>query len=196
MKNFKIICLFVLTALSTSSFAGTLFVVSGGSLSTIKGQKVNVTFTYDNMLVGKMNEEEYLRTRAADRDEKEKGSGAKWIAAWKADRATKFEPKFIEYFNKYSAKNGGTTLGKSSSAKYTMVVNTDVTEVGSIVGFASDPFVKLTMTITETSGGKEVMKIVTERIYGSKAFDVGSSIQSSYLVAGMKFAKFMIKATK
>lgn len=192
LLSFLVFLLFV----SLNAVAGKTFTVESGSLSALKGQKINVMFTYNNMLVGKMNEDEYLKTRAADRNEKEKGSGEKWIEAWKKDRTTKFEPVFIEFFNKYSKKNYSTTMGKSSSSKYTMTVNTDVTEPGFVVGFTTSPYIKVTITITETATGKTVSKLVSERLYGQKNFDVGSSIQSSYAMASIALAKFMIKANK
>lgn len=163
-----------------------------GDVSALKGQtEINVVFTYDNMSVGKFDKEaDYVATKKADYNKDEPGRGTKWAAAWVADRKKRFEPDFIELFE----KNCSFKLGSYPSAKYTMTINTSRTEPGfNIAMMKKNAQVDLEITITETATNK-VIAVYTilkspGRTFGMGDFDTGIRIKEAYATAGKYFAK-------
>ncbi len=170
-----------------------------GSLKPVKGEDiVEVQFTYDDMRVGKMTEEEYIEEKMAKADEKDGDGGERWLAAWESDRANRFEPKFIELFNKYAEKADIFIDDARDDTKYIMIVNTYFTEPGFNVGISSKPaFVSMTVTFVERDKPDSpvaVFDIIRAR--GSAAFDTGHRIQEGYALAGKKFGKTIKKYLK
>ena len=76
--------------------------LKSGDLSVLKGQKViNLQFDYSKMKVGKFdNEEEYIKTGTADRNKKKEGAGDAWAVKWRSDKTERYQPAFVESFNK------------------------------------------------------------------------------------------------
>jgi len=94
MKN--ILFLILIASLAFSSQAQKIK-LQDGDLKFLKGVKdLGVEFTYDNLTVGKMTEEEYIAKKVADANEHEPGSGENWPNLWYGDRTDHYEPKFIE----------------------------------------------------------------------------------------------------
>ena len=89
-----------------------------GDLSAVKKEKkMNLEFTYDKMGVGKFaSETEYVSQKMSDYNAKEPGRGESWEASWKADRANRYEPNFIQLYSKYSKTQ---SIGTFPDAKYT-----------------------------------------------------------------------------
>jgi len=202
MKKINLLLLLAIGCFFTlSSFvAGYAYQILEGATKTIKSEDINVVFTYDNLLIGKMPAAEYMKREADERNKKEAGSGDKWVEKWKADRDSRFEPAFIEAFNKYEKKNYGTKLGKNSKAKYTMTVNVDMIEYGDVSGLIK-PRMKLTITVTEAATGSVVLKMTTPKPIvtqpsGTAAYDAGYRVQFTYMYSGILLAKQMIKMNK
>src|SRR5688572_3658798 len=97
-----------------------------GDLSAVKDETaMNFEFTYDNMSVGKFdNEKDYIQKKTDEYNKKEPGRGDAWAKSWVADRQARFEPKFIELFTKAS------DMSESKNAKYTLIFKTTSTEPG------------------------------------------------------------------
>ena len=90
---------------------------------------LNFEFVYDNLSVGKYkNEQDYIAAKTEEYNKKEAGKGDSWAASWKNDKASRFEPKFIELFT----INSGMTENKN--AKYTLVFKTLSIEPGFNIG--------------------------------------------------------------
>src|SRR5688572_950528 len=97
-----------------------------GDLSPLKDEtSINIEFVYAGMSVGKFDDEkEYIAKKTEEYNKKEPGKGDSWAKSWVDDRASRFEPKFIELFE----ENSKMTVKKD--AKYTMIFKTTSTEPG------------------------------------------------------------------
>ncbi|MFW5793123.1 MAG: hypothetical protein ACOCWC_02475 [Bacteroidota bacterium] len=191
--------LFVAVMLIASISFSQKIKLTEGKLTPLKGEDiVEVQFTYDDMRVGKMTEEEYVAQKMADADEKDGDGGERWHNAWTSDRDNRFEPKFIELFNKYAKKADIFIDDARDDTKYIMIVNTYFTEPGFNVGISSKPaFVSMTVTFVERDNPDTpiaVFDIIRAR--GSAAFDAGHRIQEAYALAGKKFGKSIKKYLK
>ena len=103
MKTVISLSLFILLSLVNNADAQIR--VQKGKLTALKGiENMAVKFTYDGMSVGKFKKEsDYLDKKATEYNKKEAGKGDQWRQAWVNDRKTRFEPKFIELFEKNSS---------------------------------------------------------------------------------------------
>ena len=98
--------LLLLSCITAFSFAQSI-VMTSGTIDFIKDQQViQFTFSYDEMLVGKLTESEYVDKKSSEYNAKEEGKGDQWKAAWYGDRKERFEPKFLELFDKYMSEVG------------------------------------------------------------------------------------------
>ena len=172
-------------------------VLTSGSLDPLKGEKViQFEFTYNEMIVGRLTEEEYVLKKVSDYNEKEAGRGDKWRENWFADRKERYEPKFVELFDKHMEKKG-ITAG-TEGANYVIVFNTDFTEPGFNVGVArKNASVDLSGTIVHIETGDQIasvkIKHSSANSFWGADFDSGYRIQESYAKAGREFAKFLVK---
>lgn len=167
-----------------------------GSPAPLKGEDlVEVVFTYDDMRVGKMTEAEYVKDKKTDADKKDGDGGERWHNAWTGDRANRFEPKFIELFNKYSKNLFIDPL--RDDTRFIMYVNTYFTEPGFNVGISSKPgMVSLKVTFVERESNTVVAEYDIIQSRGSAAFDLGHRVQEGYARAGKSFARQLDKKLK
>ncbi len=197
MKKFLSLC--ALCILSVSLYAQSI-VVTSGSLDPLKGEKVlKFECTYEEMLVGKMTEAEYIAKKVDDYNKKEAGRGEKWRENWFADRQNRYEPKFIELFNK-NMQDAGIVAG-DEGANYVFVMNTDFTEPGWNVGVArQNASVDLNIKVREIATGNQIASIkirnASANNFWGNDFDSGYRLQESYGKAGREFAKYLIKKGK
>lgn len=170
-----------------------------GAFTALKGQsKVNVEFVYDNIMVGKMTEKEYLDKRVSEINAKEAGKGEKWKAAWNADRKSRYEPHFYEQFNKQSGLNAGSF----PDAKYTLIVKVKRIEPGYNI-YVSRKFAEVDtdISLVETSNRSKVLGAATAdrapgRTYGFDDLDTGVRISEAFEMLGKSFGKFLAKLVK
>jgi hypothetical protein len=173
--------------------------VGSGSLSFLKDWKdVKIEFSYDDMRVGKFpSETDYINKRVQEENDKEAGKGEEWKTKWNNSKSERYEPKFIELFNKYT--EGKLTVDKSADASHVISVNTTFIEPGWNVGVMRSPsYTNLTITFYENSDPKkELAKISIEKSPGSDAmgfdFDAGYRISESYAKAGKAMAQYLVK---
>ncbi|HAB28515.1 MAG TPA: hypothetical protein DCE27_13045, partial [Xanthomarina gelatinilytica] len=94
--------LFLALLFSTSLLFSQKSKVQEGDWKNLKGiTEYNLVFDYANLEIPKYDsEEDFLKDKMAKRDEKEPGTGEKFKESWFADRENRYEPKFIESFNK------------------------------------------------------------------------------------------------
>jgi len=169
--------------------------LADGDLAPLKDQhQLNVEFTYDHLSVGKDDEDDYIRRKTTEYNNKEAGKGDTWAKAWKDDRPNRFEPKFDSLFN----ENGDLKAGHFPDAKYTMIFHTTFIEPGYNVGISrKNSYIDAEATIVETANrDKVVAKITVDNAPGRLMgfdFDTGVRITESYAVAGKKLAKFISK---
>lgn len=182
--------------ISTGIYAQKISLESG-NVNFLKNEKmVTVKFTYDNMKVGVMTEEDYVSKKINEANEKEPGKGDNWYKMWIDDRSKRFEPNFIKYFDKQMSKKGRFNLSENNTNRYLMTVNTHFTEPGFYLGslwVKNDAHVSMSATIFDTQTNKEIAVIIIDDTKATGAFDVATRIQAAYAIAGKKFAKFLIK---
>lgn len=196
----KVIATFLLlSCIATLSFAQSI-VLTSGSVDFIKDQKViDFFFSYEEMLVGKLTEQEYVDKKTSEYNKKEDGKGEEWKAAWYGDRKERFEPKFLELFDKYMNEVG--IAAGTDGAKYRIEINTDFTEPGWNVGvMRQNASVDLSCKVKDIETGEQVASI---RIRNASAnnfwgtdFTSGYRVQETYAKAGRELAKFLIKKAK
>ena len=128
--------LFIAFLLSTSIIYSQKSKVEEGDWKNLKAiSAYNLEFDYSNLEIPKYDsEEEFLKDKMAKRDDKEPGTGEKFKASWFADRAERYEPKFIESFNK-RFDDGEVKVDKDlADAEYTMKIHTTFMYAGYNVG--------------------------------------------------------------
>lgn len=185
--------------------AGALFVSSQvksqdlvkGNLSFLKGSTgVNVVFNYDGVTVGKEGKEEnYLKRKRDEKNNKEAGSGDTWVENWNADKEKSYKPRFIKLLSKYTEWQ----LSEETKEKYTMVVHTTFIEPGYNVGVSSGAAkINLEISIYDASNMNKVLcKITMEDVKGGKGqFDTASRVGEAYAKAGKELGKFIEKNAK
>lgn len=168
-----------------------------GDLKFLKGQaEVNVEYRYDNMKVGKITEEQYIEESMADREKAEMGAGEKWLAGWKGNRESRFQPSFEELLNKTAEK--GSKFGSYPDAKYTLVFHTTWTEPGYNIGISKMPaYINATAYFMETGTDTELANITITKAqgsqYGGYDFDAGTRLAESYALSGKRLGAMLMK---
>ncbi|GAA0894607.1 hypothetical protein GCM10009122_42880 [Fulvivirga kasyanovii] len=173
--------------------------VKSGDLDFLKNQKkLNITYDYSNMGVGKFDkEEDYINKKVTELNEKEAGSGDKWKQNWISDRKERFEPKFEELFNKTLEKNN-LKGGDFADAEYTLILKTTFTEPGFNVGVArKNAYTDLEAVFVKTGSTDPVAVVTIEKSPGRGGmgydFDTGFRIQESYAKAGKELGQYLAK---
>ena len=144
------------------------------------------------MSVGKFKDEkDYIKSKTEEYNKKEPGRGDSWAKSWVTDRASRFEPKFIELFQ----ENSDMTVKEAS--KYTMIFKTTSTEPGyNIVINRKNAEIDAEILIVETANRSKVIAKLTVtnapgRIYGGYDYDTGSRIAEAYAASGKRLGKYI-----
>lgn len=182
----------ILLISSIHSFAQEVKVVQG-DLSALKGQSsMALQFTYKDMVIGddRIKEPDYIKKKKEEFNSKEAGRGDTWEKAWIADRTQRFEPKFIELFEKYSK------MENKKDSKYTLIFNTSRTEPGWVgVGIIrKNARIDGEAVIVETANPKNVIAKLTVTNapgFGGMGYDydTGLRIQEAYAKSGKEIGK-------
>ncbi|MEJ0104080.1 MAG: hypothetical protein WDO19_16630 [Bacteroidota bacterium] len=99
----KILVLLAIVSFSINTNAQKIKTTEGDLSVLANETAINVEFIYDGMSVGKFaTEKEYVQKKTEEYNKKEAGRGDTWAKKWVADRASRFEPKFIELFQETS----------------------------------------------------------------------------------------------
>ncbi len=167
-----------------------------GDLTFLKGQeKVNVKFEYDNLMVGKKTEAEYVEEKKAERESEEMGAGEKWYDMWINDREQFYEPKFLELLNE-SVK--GLEFGDFPDATYTMVFKVNRLEPGWNIGISRVPaeidgIASFSKTgDSETLGSVTILKAPGATAMGGD-YDVAARVKESFAISGKRLGAWLNK---
>lgn len=175
------------------SVAGFSQKVTSGSFKNLKGiPEFSLVFDYEGLTVEKFkSEEEFLADKMKKREEK--GTAEDFRSSWFADRQNRYEPKFIESFNKRF--KGNVKADKNlASAKHTMTVKTTYINPGFNVGVVrNDAKINVTITVTETANPSNVLLSVNyDRVHGEGAmgydFNSGYRISEAYAKVAKELA--------
>ncbi len=196
-KQISIVMLLLFTTIMFAQKAK----VSEGSFSNLKGiSEFNLEFDYSNLEIPKYDsEEEFLKDKMKKRDDKEPGTGQKFKDSWFADRENKYEPKFIESFN----KRGDIKVDRDlDAAEYTMKIHTTALYAGYNVGVSrKNAWINAEITVYKNDNpDKAILKVKYTKAEGGGAmgydYDSGYRISESYAKLAKTFAKTVIKKAK
>tara|TARA_Y100000782_G_C10187624_1_gene267730 strand:- start:8185 stop:8778 length:594 start_codon:yes stop_codon:yes gene_type:complete len=195
----KATLLMALSLLMTLSISAQRINVVEGKPNFLKGQRfINIEFDYSDMTVGKKTEEAYVNEKVSEKNAKEAGEGDKWLESWTSSRESRYEPKFIELFSKYSPVK----ITPEEEQEYTLIVHTFFTDPGFNIGIKKRPsMVSFEYIFVETANPDNVVAILKqERVPGSQVagfdYDVGSRIAESYAKGGKSLSKMLAKVMK
>lgn len=199
----KTILSLVILLTATFSF-GQRLKVEQGSLKNLKEIRgYSLEFDYSDLKIPKYNsEEEFLEDKMAKREKKKPGLGEKFKKSWFADRVNRYEPKFIESFNK-RFKNGEIEVGKNlNAAKYVFKIHTTKLYAGYNVGIIRhNAEIDITITVYEKSAPDNILflgsyKDVQGRGAMGNDYNSGYRISECYAKLAKVFAKDLKKKIK
>lgn len=183
-----------------------------GSFKNLKGVKeYNLVFDYTDVEIKDYSsEEEYLQEQMNEREWKDidSGSGDKFREEWFSDRAYRYEPRFMEPFNKYFKKGEVKVIKDLIDSEYTMKVQTTYIYPGKVGTMSvKESEIKAKIIIYKTNAPLEKLLIVEFRdikgfYQGEKAilrgneFHTGERIAYAYWTLGKYFAKKLRMGSK
>ena len=169
--------------------------VTSGSFAALKGIALfDVKFDYSNLKVDKFKtEEEFLKEKMKKREAK--GTDDDFQKSWFADREDRYEPKFVESFNK---REPSIQVGENNGAPYVMTVKTTWIYPGYNVGaWRQDSKINTTITVLEKDNpGKILLVADYTDVPGSGA--MGNDYNSGYRISESyaKLAKELVADIK
>ena len=177
--------------------------VLDGNIKNLKGiAQYDLVFKYDNVSIPKYDsEEEFLKDKMEKREEKEPGSGEKFKESWFADRENRYEPKFIESFNK-RFDDGKVVVGKDLGSEYIMEVQSTLIYAGYNVGIVrQNSKVDAIISVYKKDDPSTIIYSVRyTKAEGAGAFgmdyDSGYRISESYAKLAKTWAKTILKKAK
>jgi hypothetical protein len=198
-KNAMLFTLLLFTSLMFSQKVK----VTKGDFKNLKGiTAYNLEFDYSNLSIPKYeSEEEFLEDKMAKRDEKNPESGEKFKESWFSDRPNRYEPKFIESFNK-RFDDGEVKVGKDIGAEYTIKVHTTMMYAGYNVGvIRQNSKIEATISVYKTGDPNNVIFSADyTKVEGSGAFgmdyDSGYRISEAYAKLAKELAANIRKKAK
>jgi len=201
MKKQLIVFVFLL---STVVIYAQKMKVSNGNFKNLKGiATFNLEFDYSEIQIPKYDsEEDFLEDKMAKREKKEAGKGEKFKKSWFADRSNKYEPKFIESFNK-RFKDSKVRVGRDfKDAKYIIKIHTTKLYAGYNVGVVRhNAEIDAVITIYEAENPSNILLSGKYKdVQGNGAmgndYDSGYRISECYAKLAKNIAKSIKKASK
>ncbi len=177
--------------------------VTQGDFKNLKGiSAYNLEFDYSNLSIPKYDsEEEFLKDKMAKRDEKNPDSGEKFKESWFSDRPNRYEPKFIESFNK-RFEDGEIKVGKDIGAEYTMKIHTTMMYAGYNVGvMRQNSKIEATVSVYKTGEPSNIIfsgdytKVEGNGAFGMD-YDSGYRISEAYAKLAKEIAANIKKKAK
>ena len=173
-----------------------------GDYENLKGVKeYNLIFDYTDVEIKDYNsEEEYILSEINRRVEKRSGEGEGFRDEWFSNRAYRYEPRFMEPFNRYFKKGEVKVIKDLKDSEYTMKIQTTYIYPGKSGFYMKESEIKAKIIIYKTNAPSEKLLVVEfEDIngyyQGDKAimrgyeFHTGERIAFAYWTLGKFFAK-------
>ena len=194
MKLQFAIILLLLATFSYSQKSKTL----EGSFNSLKGiEEYNLVFDYTDVEIkGYSSEEEYIQEQINERF----GQGNKIREEWFSDRAYRYEPRFMEPFNRYFKKGEVKVIKDLKDSEYTMKIQTTYIYPGKSGFYMKESEIKAKIIVYKTNAPLEKLLVVEFKdingyYQGDKAimrgyeFHTGERIAYAYWTLGKYFAK-------
>ncbi|CAM4316013.1 hypothetical protein ZORO111903_13045 [Zobellia roscoffensis] len=195
MSKFLVMALLVVSA---TTYAQKMKVKEGDIKNLKDISAYTLEFDYSNLEIPKFDsEEDFLADKMAKREEKEAGTGEKFKESWFADREERYEPKFIESFNKRF--DDGEVSVSMDAADYTMKIHTTKIYAGYNVGIVrKNAEISAVITVYETANPTNVLLEGTyEDVQGYGAmgndYNSGYRISECYAKLAKNIAGYIIK---
>jgi hypothetical protein len=178
--------------------------VNEGDWKNLKGiTKYDLLFDYSDLEIPKYDsEEEFLKDKMQKREEKKKGDGERFKKSWFEDRENRYEPKFIESFNK-RFDNNEIEIGKDiEGAEYTIKVHTTFLYAGYNVGaWRQNSKIDAILTVYKNDSPSNILfEVKYTKAEGKGAFgndyNSGYRISEAYAKLAKTFAANLKKKTK
>ena len=198
MKKSRSVAILIALFFAVSSFNAQ----DSGDISKLRGtSRINIIYDYSNMSVGSYdNEQDYINKKMDDYSKKDPEKAEKFKESWYNSRRDRFEPKFLELFNKNMEKAGIEGVNYSKDAPVTLVVKTVKTEPGYNIGISRMPAYIDADCIFLDQSGKEFARYLLKNVAGANAmgfdYDTGSRLSESYAKSGKILAKKLTKDLK
>lgn len=202
-RHLLLFALTLIPGLMLAQFGGGLRTVKkSGDFAAIKDESsVRLEFVYDNMVVGKYTETDYVNKKRKEHNEKEAGKGDAWAEKWVGARASVYEPKFEELLNeRFGKAKLGLKAGRDKSdARYVLKVHTTDTEPGWNVGISRMPgYITATITLHEASAPDAVLgEVEIQRAPAQDAmgfdYDASGRIGEGYAKMGKELGAWLTK---
>ncbi len=196
----KKLAVFILVALLAFQANAQKIKKTSGELGFLKGvEMLDVSYTYDNLKVGKMTEADYIQKKMKKADENEPGAGEKWKGMWYEDRTAHFEPKFEELFNQYAKDDDVFIMENVEGAEYKLIVKTTFIEPGMNVGVAKkNASINLELVFVPVGDESKILARFLllnspGRSMGYGDYDVGIRVGEAYAKAAKEFVKYLQK---
>ena len=191
--------LLLVSFLCCMMYANAIKVRVTGDLSVLNTVKTaTFRFTYDNMIVGKMTESDYLSKKVEEYNKKKEGRGDDYKRMWENDKKNIYPQEFLILMEK-----GCTLRGDSlPDNKYTVLVNTTFFEPGFNVHVArKNAEISVDIKVVETANPSNVVAEVVilnspGRTFMGDDYSVSSRVSEAYAKAGKEFAKQIKKSNK
>lgn len=177
--------------------------ITQGDYKSLKGiTEYNLVFDNSNLSIPKYkSEEEFLEDKMSKRDEKDSDTGEKFKQSWFADRENRYEPKFIESFNKRFNKNE-VKVGKDLNSEYIMKVHTTLMWAGYNVGvWRENSKIEATVSVYKTKQPENIIfsanftKVEGGSFFGTD-YNSGDRISEAYAKLAQKLAAEIQKRAK
>lgn len=191
-KIISVFSVFVISIFFLQATAQKVKTISGNPEILKSESTVNIEFAYDNLSVGKYdNEKAYVAAKTEEYNKKEPGKGNTWAKSWATDKAGRYEPKFIELFTFTS----GMMVNKD--AKYTLIFKTTSIEPGYNIGISrKNAEIDAEIWIVETANrDNKAATFTLKNVPGGTAFgydfDTGLRISEAFANSGKKMGKYL-----
>lgn len=197
MKKIAIIALILVSGVTMAQKKRIL----SGDFKNLKGiTEFNLVFDYTDLKVDKFETEEaFLEDKMKKREEK--GTAESFKKSWFSDREERYEPKFIESFNKRF--DGKIKADKNlASAKYTVKIQTLWIYPGYNVGVVrqSSKLNAIIKVVEIENPDNIILSVGYEKVLGDGAagfdYNSGYRISEAYAKLAKEFAIELKKANK
>lgn len=165
-----------------ASFSERMKVLEGDFKNLKEIKNYDVVFDYTGVMIPKFDsEEDFLVDKMSKREEKEVGAGEVFKNSWFNDRENKYQPEFIDSFNK-DAKKKGITVSENSGAKYIINIQTLIIYPGYNVGVSSSrSAIKVELSIYDKHNPDVLLiKVLYGKSSGDTAYNAGDRIADCY----------------
>lgn len=195
----KQVSLIILLIIASFSYAQKMKVQEGNIKNLKDINQYSLVFDYSDLEIPKFkNEAEFLKDKMEKREKKEAGSGEEFKKNWFNDREERYQPKFIESFNK-RFKNNEITVTDNDTSNYIMHIHTTKIYPGYNVGIMRhNAEISVTISVySKANPDKILFKGSYKDVQGAGAmgydYNSGYRISECYAKSAKIFAKYIQK---